>query len=217
MKHMNRGIVLLSALILVTSGCGAPDMAKDVPESASDNTQPDLVMQQIDPTTFEKLTETYSRATLHTTLGDIEVKFYGEESPITVSNFLNLVQRDFYNGTTFHRVIPDFMIQGGDQLSKDRNRRQVHGTGSPGYTFEDEFNEHKLVQGSLAMANSGPHTNGSQFFIVTAEGTPWLDGKHTNFGYVTQGMDVVMRIQGVPADGRDNPTTPVVIESITLK
>ena len=158
----------------------------------------------------------YDQAVLKTSVGDITVQFYNADSPKTVKNFMNLVQEDFYNGTKFHRVINDFMIQGGDPLSKDDDRSR-HGTGGPGYSFADEFNNHKLVKGSLAMANSGPDTNGSQFFIVTRIDTAWLDGKHTNFGFVVSGMDVVEKIESVSVDARDNPTDPVVINSIVLQ
>jgi len=157
----------------------------------------------------------FSRAILHTSMGDIGVAFY-TESPKTVDNFITLSEQGFYSGTTFHRVISGFMIQGGDPLSRDQLRRNIHGTGGPGYTFDDEINEHSLVRGSLAMANAGPDTNGSQFFIVTAEATPWLDGKHTNFGYVISGMDVVASIEGVSKDPRDNPLQPISIQSIEL-
>jgi peptidyl-prolyl cis-trans isomerase B (cyclophilin B) len=129
---------------------------------------------------------------------------------------MNLAEQGFYNGTSFHRIIKDFMIQGGDPNSKDQDNRITHGTGDPGYKFADEFNNHKLVKGSLAMANSGPNTNGSQFFIVTAESTPWLDGKHTNFGQVVEGMDVIDAIENVSVDQRDNPFEPVIVESIEL-
>jgi peptidyl-prolyl cis-trans isomerase B (cyclophilin B) len=156
----------------------------------------------------------YSGAILTTTLGKIEVKFY-TESPITVSNFLTLAKAGFYNGTLFHRVIKDFMIQGGDPNSKKADK-STYGTGGPGYQFADEFNDHKLVKGSLAMANSGPDTNGSQFFIVTAPATDWLDGKHTNFGYVVSGMDIVDKIQNVKTDANDLPLENVKIESVEL-
>ncbi|MFH1583077.1 MAG: peptidylprolyl isomerase, partial [Candidatus Falkowbacteria bacterium] len=125
---------------------------------------------------------------MKTNFGDITVKFYAQESPITVNSFMNLAKAGFYNGTKFHRVIKDFMIQGGDPNSKDDDWSN-DGQGGPGYQFQDEINQHKLVKGSLAMANSGANTNGSQFFMVTAEATSWLDGKHTNFGYVVSGLD----------------------------
>ena len=165
--------------------------------------------------TLENLTEQFSGAIIKTNFGDITVKFYAKESPITVNNFLNLAKEGFYNGTKFHRVMKDFMIQGGDPNSKDDDWSN-DGRGGPGYQFQDEFNQHKLVKGSLAMANAGPDTNGSQFFIVTVESTPWLDGKHTNFGYVTGGLDVVEKIEKVNVNENDHPTEDVVINSIEL-
>jgi len=149
-----------------------------------------------------------TQATLHTSEGSIEIELFPDEAPKTVANFTKLAGDGFYDGLTFHRVIPDFMIQGGCP--------QGTGTGGPGYKFEDEFNDHKVVKGALAMANSGPNTNGSQFFIVTAQATPWLDGKHTVFGQVTDGQDVVDRIQHVARDGRDRPLTPVTIDAVEL-
>ena len=157
----------------------------------------------------------YSQAVIKTSAGNITVKFYGEDSPITVNNFLNLAQQGFYNGTKFHRVIADFMIQGGDPLSKESDT-SVWGTGGPSYRFDDEFNSHKLVAGSLAMANAGSNTNGSQFFIVTAAATPWLDGHHTNFGQVVAGLDVVKKIEAVETGAADRPLKDVVINSIEL-
>jgi len=157
----------------------------------------------------------YSQAVLKTSLGDITLKLDASAALFTVNNFLNLAQAGFYNGTKFHRVIKDFMIQGGDPLTK-ADDVSVYGTGGPGYRFTDEFNSRKLVAGSLAMANSGPDTNGSQFFIVTAAATPWLDGRHTNFGEVTDGMDVVRKIEAVATGQADRPLTPVVINSVEL-
>jgi cyclophilin family peptidyl-prolyl cis-trans isomerase len=149
-----------------------------------------------------------SAATLHTSEGAIELELYPEDAPKTVENFLKLSRDGFYDGVIFHRVIPDFMIQGGDPTGT--------GTGGPGYEFEDELNEHRVVRGALAMANAGPNTNGSQFFIVTAEATPWLDGKHTVFGRVTSGMDVVDRISEVDRDANDRPREPVTIDRVEL-
>ena len=149
-----------------------------------------------------------SEAVIKTTEGDITFELFDEDAPKTVANFTKLAGEGYYDGLTLHRVIPDFMIQGGCP--------EGTGTGGPGYTFEDEFNDHKVVKGALAMANAGPNTNGSQFFIVTAEATPWLDGKHTVFGQVTSGQDVVDRISLVDRDGRDRPTTPVTIDRIEL-
>lgn len=156
----------------------------------------------------------YSGVIIKTSAGDIEIKFYAE-SPITVNNFMNLAKDGFYNNTKFHRVIPDFMIQGGDPLTKEANA-MVYGTGGPDYRFADEFNAHKLVAGSLAMANSGPGTNGSQFFIVTLDATPWLDGKHTNFGEVVKGMEVVKAIEASETNSRDLPVKDVVVKGIEL-
>jgi cyclophilin family peptidyl-prolyl cis-trans isomerase len=149
-----------------------------------------------------------SQAVLKTSEGAVEVELFPGEAPKTVDNFTKLAAEGFYDGITFHRVIPDFMIQGGCPRGD--------GTGGPGYQFEDEFNEHRVVRGALAMANAGPNTNGSQFFIVTAEEAPWLDGKHTVFGQVTSGQEVVDRISLVERDAGDRPVDPVVIESIEL-
>ncbi len=150
-----------------------------------------------------------TQATLHTSEGPIVIELFPEDAPKTVANFTKLAGAGFYDGLTFHRVIPDFMIQGGCP--------EGTGTGGPGYKFEDEFNHHKVVKGALAMANSGPNTNGSQFFIVTAEATPWLDGKHTVFGQVTAGQDVVDRISHVDRDrARDRPTTPITIDRVEI-
>jgi cyclophilin family peptidyl-prolyl cis-trans isomerase len=149
-----------------------------------------------------------SSATLHTSEGSIELELHADDAPKTVENFIKLSRNGFYDGVIFHRVIPDFMIQGGDPTGT--------GTGGPGYEFEDEFNEHKVVRGALAMANAGPNTNGSQFFIVTAEATPWLDGKHTVFGRVTSGMEVVDRISQADRDASDRPRETISIERVEL-
>jgi peptidyl-prolyl cis-trans isomerase B (cyclophilin B) len=149
-----------------------------------------------------------TRATLHTNHGGIGVELFDEDAPKTVGNFLKLSGEGFYDGITFHRIIPDFMIQGGCPRGD--------GTGGPGYEFEDEPNDHRVVRGALAMANRGPDTNGSQFFIVTTEAAPWLDGKHTVFGLVRDGMDVVDEISEVPRDPGDRPREPVTIERVEL-
>jgi len=153
---------------------------------------------------------------IRTNLGTIRVKLYSGDSPKTVENFIKLAGQGFYDGTKFHRVIKDFMIQGGDPLSKDDAKKEYWGTGGPGYQFADEINNHKLVKGSLAMANAGPDTNGSQFFIVTAQSTPWLDGKHTNFGEVVGGMDVVDKIGNAATGENDRPLENVAVESIAV-
>ena len=149
-----------------------------------------------------------SAATLHTNHGAIELELFDGEAPKTVENFRTLAGDGFYDGVVFHRVIPDFMIQGGDPTGT--------GMGGPGYTFEDEFNDNKIVRGALAMANAGPNTNGSQFFIVTTDAAPWLDGKHTVFGQVTNGMDVVDTISQLDTDANDKPREPVLIERVEL-
>lgn len=163
----------------------------------------------------EDLVKQYSQAIIKTNLGDVTLEFYGEDSPITVNNFLNLAKKGFYDGLKFHRIIKGFMIQGGDPITKTAEVN-LYGTGGPGYKFQDEFNNHKLVAGSLAMANSGPGTNGSQFFIVTAEETPWLDGRHTNFGKVVAGLDVVKKIEAVETGVNDRPLEDVVILKVEL-
>jgi cyclophilin family peptidyl-prolyl cis-trans isomerase len=147
-------------------------------------------------------------ATLQTSEGAIELELYLDAAPRTVKNFEKLSSEGFYEGVIFHRVIPDVMIQGGDPTGT--------GTGGPGYEFDDEINEHRVARGALAMANAGPNTNGSQFFIVTADATPWLDGKHTVFGRVTSGMDVVDRISQAERDANDRPRKPVTIERVDL-
>jgi peptidyl-prolyl cis-trans isomerase B (cyclophilin B) len=149
-----------------------------------------------------------STANMHTTHGTIAIELFDADAPKTVENFRTLAGEHFYDGIIFHRVISDFMIQGGCPKGT--------GTGGPGYTFEDEINDHKVVRGALAMANAGPNTNGSQFFIVTAESAPWLDGKHTVFGQVIAGMDAVDAIEALPTDAQDRPLEPPVIESIEL-
>ena len=154
---------------------------------------------------------------MKTNKGDITIELFNDLSPKTVENFLKLSRDGFYNGTRFHRVIKDFMIQGGDPQSKDVSLKSRWGTGGPGYQFADEFNSVPLVRGNLAMANSGPNTNGSQFFIVTLDATPWLDGKHTNFGRVIDGMSVVDAIEGVVTNQMDQPTEDLIINSIEVK
>ena len=150
-----------------------------------------------------------SQMTMTTNHGDIVLELFDEDAPETVNNFRTLAEKGFYDGLIFHRVIPDFMIQGGCP--------EGTGTGGPGYTFEDEINEHKFVRGALAMANAGPDTNGSQFFVVTAQEASWLDGKHTVFGQVTDGMDAVVAIEKTETDPRDKPVEPQLIERVELR
>jgi peptidyl-prolyl cis-trans isomerase B (cyclophilin B) len=150
-----------------------------------------------------------STAILHTNHGDITLELFDEDAPKTVGNFKKLAGEDFYNGVIFHRVIKDFMIQGGDPTGT--------GSGGPGYTFEDEFNDNKIVRGALAMANAGPNTNGSQFFIVTTDAAPWLDGKHTVFGRVADGMEVVDKIEASETDRNDRPRGDATIETVSVQ
>jgi peptidyl-prolyl cis-trans isomerase B (cyclophilin B) len=149
-----------------------------------------------------------SQAVMNTSAGPITFELFDEDAPETVANFKKLASEGFYDGLIFHRIIKDFMIQGGCP--------QGTGTGGPGYTFKDEFNDHKVVRGALAMANAGPNTNGSQFFIVTTAAAPWLDGKHTVFGQVTDGMDAVDALEALPTDARDKPQEPAGIDTVEL-
>jgi peptidyl-prolyl cis-trans isomerase B (cyclophilin B) len=149
-----------------------------------------------------------SQATMHTNHGQIELELFDEDAPKTVENFVKLSSDGYYDGLIFHRVIKDFMIQGGCP--------QGTGTGGPGYEFEDEINDNKIVRGALAMANAGPNTNGSQFFIVTTEAAPWLDGKHTVFGRVASGMETVDSIEGTETGAQDRPVKDAVIERVEV-
>ncbi|MDP3837036.1 MAG: peptidylprolyl isomerase [bacterium] len=194
----------------------APDNNNNMTSNEQAEFTEALSSKVLPPDKQADLVSQYSGALIKTNMGDIKVEFY-KESPMTVNNFMHLAQAGFYDGSKFHRVIKDFMVQGGDPNSKDDDWSN-DGFGGPGYYFKDEINEQKLVAGSLAMANSGAgtSTNGSQFFIVTAAATPWLDGSHTNFGRVTVGMDVVRNIENVSVNGNDHPTEDMVINSIEL-
>lgn len=242
MKNKILPIIFVFLMVLLFSGCSSPQSNNS--ESTDKNNQsneknPDYISGMIgiknkaekninDAVQNEnnKINEAmneenneyvkkYNVAEIETNFGKIKIKFYNSDSPVTVNNFLKLADQKFYEGTKFHRVIKGFMIQGGDPNSKDDDWSN-DGTGGPGYKFNDEFNDHNLVRGSLAMANAGPNTNGSQFFIVTATSTPWLDGKHTNFGEVVSGMDVVDKIEKVNTGANDHPTEDVMIKSIKL-
>lgn len=203
MRHRHLG-ALMTAFVLLGAGCGRAPAPANVMGSSSSTPR---------MTTF-----TNPRVVLTTNHGAIEIELFAKDAPKTVEKFLTLARKGYYNGTTFHRVIAGFMIQGGDPLTKERPKEwAVHGTGGPGYTFADEINAHLLVRGSLAMANAGPDTNGSQFFIVTAPATPWLDGKHTNFGRVVGGMDVADRIERVAVNAGSHPTEEVTIEKVEVR
>lgn len=211
-------MLFLSLAVLALAGCGEnkEEGAQNSSEKQNEAVVTQKATNQINKAELNmELVNKYQFAEIETTLGKIKVRFYGAESPLTVSNFLKLAEAKFYEGTRFHRVIKEFMIQGGDPNSKSGNGANW-GMGGPGYKFNDEFNKHKLVRGSLAMANSGPNTNGSQFFIVTADATPWLDGKHTNFGEVVEGMDVVAKIEAAKTGAGDRPVENIEIKSITL-
>lgn len=209
---MKKAVVYTGILLLLLVGCqkATPD---EQSSSSSKQNQTEQNQSQENTTMTEPpqmqidSNKTYV-ATMQTSLGDIEIKLFAKDAPKTVNNFVFLAKKEFYDGTIFHRIISDFMIQGGDP--------EGTGTGGPGYQFEDEINSHKLVRGILAMANAGPNTNGSQFFIVTKESTPWLDGKHTAFGEVTKGMDVVAKIEGAETDQGDKPLEDIVVKKVTI-
>lgn len=198
-------------ILLFGVGCGSTS-ATQLSSYASLTNDTSSTMSVITQTS-----ETLKKARIITSKGTILVELFSDKSPQTVENFINLAKSNFYDGTRFHRVISNFMIQGGDPISRDVTQKLRWGTGGPGYTFKDEFNDIKLVRGSFAMANAGPNTNGSQFFIVTAKETPWLDGKHTNFGKIIDGMDVVDSIEKTPTDDSDHPIDDVIIKSIIIE
>ncbi len=216
-------IMILSAVALMGAGCKKPE-----PPSASQTSQTDsysISNQEPAAPKPAPIANSMNEASkegpvvvMKTSMGDITLQLFEAAAPKTVKNFVDLAKKDFYDGVQFHRVIRDFMIQGGDPLSKSQPENfRLHGTGGPGYTFEDEINAFKLVRGRLAMANAGPDTNGSQFFIVTTAETPWLDGRHTVFGEVISGMDVVDRIEGVKTAAQDHPAEPVTITDIIIQ
>ena len=174
-------------------------------------------MMTVDQSKFENLTAKYSQATFNTNQGNFTIKFYNEKAPLTVNNFLNLANIGYYNGVKFHRVIANFMIQGGDQYTKDDSMMSRWGTGGPGYAINDEFGAGLTNKiGTISMANAGANTGGSQFFVNVADNS-YLDGKHAVFGEVVEGMDVVNKISQTSVDANSRPETPVVINSITLK
>lgn len=164
----------------------------------------------------KNMTENKKNVTIETNLGNIELELYPDQAPKTVANFVKLAEANFYDNTKFHRVIKGFMIQGGDPYTKGEDTL-AYGTGGPGYKFEDEANGLPMVRGMMAMANSGPNTNGSQFFIITAPETPWLVGKHTVFGKVISGLETVDKIENSRTNSNDLPVTPVVINKVIVK
>ena len=212
-------VVLLNARRAPQENILAVSDNRDTTSGTTQTTQKTSTTEEGDTTSMTSKTYTKSfdmqlkdgvdyKVILQTSLGNITIDLFEKESPKTVNNFVSLAKDGFYDGLTFHRIIKDFMIQGGDPSGD--------GTGGPGYKFEDEFNTKKLVRGSLAMANAGPNTNGSQFFIVTTESTPWLDGRHTNFGQVVEGMDIVNKISLVATGVSDKPVTPVTIDKVEV-
>jgi len=208
------GLVIIAAVIIggaayLARNNPSPALPSPAPSPASSQSQPSALFlnETPMPASITPLPKTVT-AIIQTNKGVIELTLQGEKAPVTVGNFVQLARSGFYNGLIFHRVIPDFMIQGGDPSG--------NGTGGPGYSFQDEINDLKVVRGALAMANAGPNTNGSQFFIVTGAAFPHLDGKHTVFGTVTAGMDVVDAISHAAADQNDKPLQPVTIESVTI-
>lgn len=218
MPHILISIIAIGSLLVVS---GIFYIANKKINIQKENNTNKITANANDDTKENKPTEIKTQektiAIMKTNFGDISLEFFTADAPKTVENFIKLSNNGFYNGVKFHRVIKGFMIQGGDPNSKDNNWSD-DGIGGPGYTFEDEINSHKLIRGTLAMANAGPNTNGSQFFIVTAEATPWLDGKHTVFGRVTEGMDVVLKIENVATDKTkgNHPIQDVVIKSIGI-
>ncbi|MEN9338139.1 MAG: hypothetical protein RIQ41_453 [Candidatus Parcubacteria bacterium] len=212
-------IVILSGIgIFLRSGTEVVSTTTENATSTGQKAQTTTTNQSSMSTTSQALPGTFTGAVITTNKGVIEISF-ATGTPVAVENFAKLAESGFYNGTRFHRVIKDFMIQGGDPLSKDPAMKDRWGTGGPGYTFKDEVSPNdQFTEGVIAMANSGPNTNGSQFFIVTAQaGTPWLAGKHTIFGKVTKGMDVARMIEGVQTEAGDRPVQDVIVERIDIR
>ena len=189
--------------ILVFSGFGGGSKESDFISSVADRNKPSP-------------NKTFSGALLATNFGEIEIQFATGTAPLAVSNFIKLANQSFYDGTLFHRVTKDF-IQGGDPLTKEKDV-SIYGTGGPGYKFKDEVSpDDKVARGIVAMANSGPDTNGSQFFIVTVKEAPWLNGNHTIFARVARGMDVVDKISLLQTSKNNLPLKPVFLEKVVLK
>lgn len=207
----------LAVIIIVGVGYFYFFSKGESPQKDAPTTAPAAAEQKTPMTKADTAAKVTTGVVFKTSQGDIEIALFPDKAPKTVENFIRLSQSGFYTGTKFHRVIKNFMIQGGDPLSKDDSEMARWGTGGPGYQFDDEINDQKIVRGTLAMANAGPGTNGSQFFIVTAAAAPWLDGKHTAFGKVVKGMNIVDKIENTPTGERDIPKTPIVIQEILFK
>lgn len=191
-------IALLIGLVVFAMGCSDKEKTKE-DNKMTWNSPPEMKIDK---------NKNYT-AVLDTNLGKIKIKLFAKDAPKTVNNFVFISKEGFYDGVIFHRVIKEFMIQGGDP--------EGTGGGGPGYKFEDEINSIKIVRGKLAMANAGPNTNGSQFFIVTTQATPWLDGKHTVFGEVVEGMSVVDKIEGTDTGTNDKPVNDITINKVTIE
>ncbi|MFZ2193717.1 MAG: peptidylprolyl isomerase [Candidatus Moraniibacteriota bacterium] len=220
------------ALIVIFSGCSNPlgdnktikeeseqktAKTENVSSNNLNNNQKNMMSTLKAPTISQELIKKYPFAVIKTNLGDIKVKLAGVETPLTVTNFLQLADSKFYDGVRFHRVIKGFMIQTGDPLSKDDAMKNRWGTGDPGYKFKDELKgTEKYPQGTVAMANSGPNTNGSQFFIVTASPQVALPASYTVFGEVVSGIDVALKIENVKTTTPDRPVENVTIKTIEL-
>jgi peptidyl-prolyl cis-trans isomerase B (cyclophilin B) len=208
-------IFLASAALLLVAGCAKSpeaEIGKVYQGSPEDfNATKDTTMTTFDQAASPKAGEQI--VVMETSKGTIKIRLFPEYAPKAVENFIGLIDKGYYDGLIFHRVIPDFMIQGGDPTGTGRGGESVWGG-----KFEDEFSPNlSNLRGALSMANSGPNTNGSQFFIVQKEGgTPWLNSRHTVFGQVFEGMDVVDAIAGVPRDAFDKPTEDVTMEKVTL-
>lgn len=210
-------VLLLGAMLWPKEKALAPKLVPADGSVSQTSTTTETVLEVKKDEQIKNNMENITRATLQTNKGEIEIEFFGEQTPKTVENFVKLAGSGFYDGVKFHRVIPGFMIQGGDPLTKDDSLMTRWGTGGPGYSFEDEItSENKNMAGTISMANSGPNTNGSQFFINTKDNN-FLDGKHTVFGRVVKGADVVMAIEKTKTDERDRPVEAVVIKSVLLK
>jgi cyclophilin family peptidyl-prolyl cis-trans isomerase len=203
-KIINPGAILYIIIIVVITGLIV---------IASDNGQ---TKKKVEVKTVKNMIENKQNVTVETSLGNIDIELYPDRAPKTVENFVKLAKDGFYDNTKFHRVIKDFMIQGGDPYTKGADV-SVYGTGGPGYKFADEPNDLPMTRGMLAMANSGKDTNGSQFFIITAPETPWLVGKHTVFGKVISGMETVDKIENTKTGVNDLPVTPVIVTKIIVK
>jgi cyclophilin family peptidyl-prolyl cis-trans isomerase len=214
-KHINFsaifyvGILIIIVLLIgYASGSGKADKSVTGTSTA--------LIENKEVKIIKVMAEIKQIVTLETSLGNIELELYPSKAPKTVENFVKLAREGFYENTKFHRVIKDFMIQGGDPYTKGDDA-SVYGTGGPGYKFADEQNDLQMVRGMIAMANSGPNTNGSQFFIVTIPEAGWLTGKHTIFGKVISGMEVVDKIEASKTNQNDQPTIPVVVNKVIVK